>query len=425
MNRCTFLLVVCLGFFACEKHDELLPSNNETRLDPLQSYIIRVAEEGIDMLGNTSTRSSDRLIDPNRIKACVTMKTRTDEVDTLYYVVNFTNNTGFALVAADSTSPSPLLAVTEKGNYTPGEVTNTGFDDYICRLNDYIDDNITPNMIIVEPDSTSQIIVDTLIFNTYSDWISYGPYVNVKWGQGAINEFDSDFPYNQFCFDEEGNICAAGCVPVAIAQIMTFHRFPPSYNVSFMSNVPRSINWDLMNSYTGGPFYSWSQSGIYDVSILIREIGEKAQTKYEDGEGTTMSDKIKPCFTSFGYTATDPLLYLSYNVFSELANRPILMSGLNSDNDGHAWVADGYKSRDCTTSVIYVYSDNHREEVSETTITQRYIHMNWGSDGYNNGYFAEGVYNLRAGTQYDEPYNNTLTGSYHRSVKYYKIQNVN
>ncbi len=356
------------------------------------------------MLGDAETRAVRRRIDPNRIKPCITTATRSGESDTLYYVVNFADSAGFALVAADSTSPAPLLAVTEQGNYTPGEVTNTGFDDYISLLADNTGGGniLLPDTLILERDTTSLIIVDTLVVDTYSDWEIYGPYINVKWGQGQSITFNSTFPYNQFCYNKNNELCYAGCYPVAVAQLMTYHRFPPSYILSFASNAVRYVNWSLMNSYTGGTYFPWNQTAIDNVSFLIREIGERAHINYTTQGSGVDAEFFASTLGTFGYTSDVLQNYSYYGVIQNLKEeRPVLMSGVNSMNKGHVWIADGYKSRNLKHQEILVYSDQRQEIMSETTYYYRYLHMNWGYNGNNNGYFADGVYNLNAEYQYD------------------------
>lgn len=67
--------------------------------------------------------------------------------------------------------------------------------------------------------------------------------------------------------------------------------------------------------------------------------------------------------------------------------------------DGHAWVVDGYIDQ----------IENH--------IQTKYIHCNWGWDGYHNGFFKSDVLNAE-----ESPvYNDTTTST--RSTNFrYKLQ---
>ena len=64
-----------------------------------------------------------------------------------------------------------------------------------------------------------------------------------------------------------------------------------------------------------------------------------------------------------------------------------------SSGIGHAWVADGYKQINYIQTT-YEYELNGRPVIVDQSITtQYYLHLNWGWDGRNNGYFYEGVFN--------------------------------
>ena len=56
-------------------------------------------------------------------------------IDTLLYFVNFADNQGFAVVAADKRT-SPILALIDKGNYKAGDLAqedNPGFLSFLDR----------------------------------------------------------------------------------------------------------------------------------------------------------------------------------------------------------------------------------------------------------------------------------------------------
>ena len=379
------LVIPC--FMACEKMDEAVSPDVEQQQDPVQSYVMRVAEEGIAMLGDAETRAVRRHIDPNRIKPCITTATRSGESDTLYYVVNFADSAGFALVAADSTSPAPLLAVTEQGNYTPGEVTNTGFDDYISLLS-------SPRGRIDTIINTPPPTYDIEIIERYV--LTIDPMIPVKWGQGP--------PFNQRCDTYAVNPIKkypVGCVAVAIAQLFAYHKQPTlytiTYNTTYLNSYP---NWEEINAHV---ICNTTFGCRIDTSIatLMREIGHRANMDYtEEGSGTSMNE-ARNCMFDFGYSVNQ-LQPLDYAVLtSELqAGRPVIMSGdrLSADNEyiGHAWVADGAKHLE---RIVNHYEGSVLVDSQQTTIP--YIHYNWGFTGNYDGYFLYNVFALKNGIDYD------------------------
>ena len=139
MKRITILLAVFGILTACQKGDEIHLTNQKEH-QPLTSNIsieeaIQIAMEGASMLEDSPITRSHiaRSVDRNNIKPYVKAATRADEeADTLFYVVNYADSAGFALVSSSRIHGDPLLAVTEQGSYTPGESTeNEGFNYYI------------------------------------------------------------------------------------------------------------------------------------------------------------------------------------------------------------------------------------------------------------------------------------------------------
>lgn len=396
MKRLLLLCALAIPcFMACEKMDEAVSPDVEQQQDPVQSYVMRVAEEGIAMLGDAETRAVRRRIDPNRIKPCITTATRSGESDTLYYVVNFADSAGFALVAADSTSPAPLLAVTEQGNYTPGEVTNTGFDDYISLLNER------------NGGSYDLIIDTTAIGRYYSELVEcpeiiVNPLLDVCWGQ--------DTPYNTFCYSVITNLKSyAGCVPTAVAQIMSYHESPSVLRLTHRHKGEidsLSLNWEQVKSH-----YKTDSTLIYgcwcndhtQLSHLMREVGERLKTKYYnylDTNGTqvisgdTYEADIIPGIRSLGYDVSSFITFSRDSVHFELNNsRPIYCHGQAAENAlGHAWVIDGYHYK---YAVLRTYQERPGMKplfIREDDISTDYLHINWGWDGDCNGYYQTGVF---------------------------------
>lgn len=392
MKKYYYILFAVVLLTACEQH---LFEVEVTKEQPnsLEIYLMRVAEEGIGMLGDVPTRSgSRRVIDPTRIKAAVSSSTRSGESDTLFYVVNFADSAGFALIDADTTSARPLFAVTEKGNFTPGEVTNTGFDDYLMLLENQLN-------------NSPRIPIDTMNLGfMYSELVEgpeliVGPLLEVEWGQGL--------PYSTLCIDEtNGYNAAAGCVPIAVAQIMTYHEYPSTILLSHpyrgdLGSI--ELDWDQVKYHqkNGTSIYGCWCADHTPMIHLIREVGSRMNTtyqyiSYDERSGKTQEFNIIPGILSLGYDVSSFLPYSRNDVFAELdASRPVYCKGLYSTEEpGHAWVIDGYhyKSRVLRTYQEIpgmVFPKLIRED-DWGTIDM--LHINWGWDGNANGYYQSGVF---------------------------------
>ena len=170
-------------------------------------------------------------------------------------------------------------------------------------------------------------------------------FTPTTWGQG--------YPYNAQC----PNQYPAGCVPIAIAQILAYHR------------VPSNLNW---TSILASPTVTSTSDAtvINQVSSLIHEVGLRANTEYAAGGSPTDKKNAASVLTSYG------LMHGGLRTFSLFEgklslqnNRPFIMRG-NTSSEGHMWVCDGWK--------CHIYDDNTYYD---------YLNMNWGWSGNSNGYF--------------------------------------
>lgn len=412
MKKLFYILVSAILLTACETDDWVAPITPQD--DPL-SDIIRIAQEGAMMLEDATTRTSvARRIDRGRISCKVNPATRAGvSDDTLYYVVNYADNAGFAIVSANDDAPdgARLIAVTEAGCYTAGEETdNEGFNMFLQMLA-----NSRGIIGDVEIDSLPMPeLGNEVVEEYYSNWTSKGPYVQMKWGQGvrSNNVYNPQFPYNYYCYNSKTELCPAGCVAVALAQIMSYHKKPVAYNITWNgTHATRVINWQSLCSYPGSPVgMSWSTSAIDNIAMLLREIGAKAGMSYApNGSGATIQG-ARASLAGFGYAQNPEQDHNIAVIRSELnAGRPVCEFGQGyvTDSDGnvqlagHAWVIDGYKSRVHHYKRYMEYKGVILAVLEETETTYNYLHVNWGYDGRNNGYFLNGVFDLQQEYDYD------------------------
>lgn len=135
--------------------------------------------------------------------------------------------------------------------------------------------------------------------------------------------------------------------------------------------------------------------------------------QYSPKESGTGSHNARQCFASFGYDQNPLRAYNYTDIRTELnTGRPLWMCGEadivdsegNTNRKGHAWVLDGYK---CRTHYIkeYVDCDYGREYFRNDAISCQYVHINWGHDGANDGYFESGVFDLAHAYEYDSDFN--------------------
>lgn len=289
------------------------------------------------------------------IKACnLNMKEKMQSVlpDTMLYVVNFKDSKGYAIVAAD-TRLGGVIAIIEKGNYSPSDVIeNDGLRFYMKMLCYYFEKYIAAKEVPI-----------TRSMNAYTEWVvteQVGPLTWTEWHQ-------SD-PYNRNCPTINGQKAPAGCVPIAIGQIMAYHHAPTSYNNNYYL-------WDDFGNPLETPT---TTAGCNSVASLIATLGSQTNVTYGlDGSGTSFLNSLNGFeYMGYHYEYVNPYsLDLCWNEIDH--SRPFFFSG-HDEESGHAWVVDGYMVKE-------------RVNISNPNDVQYqdYIHCNWGWGGSSNGFYRD------------------------------------
>ena len=201
------------------------------------------------------------------------------------------------------------------------------------------------------------------------------PLLKTLWGQ--------DTPYNNLCPTERENtnvIYPTGCVATAMAQVMYYHQYPEkgTGNITY-SFQDRILSADFNNTY-----YQWrlmtptykkgqySDESALAVATLMYQCGVSIKMQYNvGGSGAFSYNAATALRKNFGYHENLQIHYRDYytakewinKVYNELkAGRPIIYTGVDENNGGHCFVVDGYDQNN-------------------------FVHVNWGWDGMNDGYY--------------------------------------
>lgn len=167
-------------------------------------------------------------------------------------------------------------------------------------------------------------------------------------------QWNQQHPYNKFLPQVGGETVVAGCVNVALAQVMRYHRYPaasqgvlsytwagpPQQTLKTILN--RGYNWDNMPATLDGTTPEYRAD---EVALLIRDLGIANQTHFGvTGSGASVNSQI--LLENFGYSTTLVSMFnTDYQAFitaiqTEIqAERPVLLTF-----PGHMTVADGFIS---------------------------------------------------------------------------------
>lgn len=304
-----------------------------------------------------------------------TGKSRTNS-DTLLYVVNFDENSGFAIIPADKNSV-PVVAITEEGHY---DLTS---GSGVPPMDGFID--ITKQ--IIEDGKLNDVTINIPKANIPSE-----AHVKVQWGQ--------DWPEGLYC----PNKCC-GCVATAAAQLLTAFKPDCYFEYTFPEKDKDGeyINWTRLINHTrsinnpepypievNNHICSTNDASHKTIGRLCREIGLKAHASYETDPRKTGAFLSTAAITISKWIGKD-YEYVYSDFWLHLKNDGVaLASGLSSVGR-HAWLVDGLK-----TVVIINEGFDPNEALP-------LLHINWGWCGLNNGWFLSGIFDIGNAYEFDDP----------------------
>ena len=198
------------------------------------------------------------------------------------------------------------------------------------------------------------------------------PEIKTTWHQG--------YPYNYTLPNNSDYQNLIGCAPVAIAQIMNYHK------------KPTSIDFSQFPDYMNNP--------VIALCDFLKEVGITCGIDYtiKGKHGVNTSTTIS-VLSFYGYSCRY-IDFDHYTILTSLQNGPVFMSGKIEGGDYHAWVCDGANAGSSTTEYIvksytgdfadidasYAFMTKASENVT-STIPASY-HMIWGGVSGNGWYYG-------------------------------------
>ena len=362
MKKVRFLVTLCILLIAGTANAQQQVSINEAKKAAVQSLNLRQ--------NNGFTR------DETNIKK---VNTRQNEVkQTLMYEVIFDEGQGILL--SGSKACLPVL-----GYFTVSDENRSIFDDDApCGLKSMLweyEEQIAlcfkNDTIQLYEEEAWQRLQNNIVTRASPGAVDIvSPLITTQWNQRWSNDWRDCDAYNYYvtktssnCTDCTSKRCAAGCVAVAMAQIMNFWKYPV-YHPFLITQ----FDWCNMTDElrTTSPNYTKERNAI---AYLIRDCGAKVNMDYCSSgcsSGASSKDARDALVDKFGYSSNAVYFHRTYapgNLWKLLikdnldAYLPVFYKGRNS-NDGHAFICDGYDSHD-------------------------FFHFNWGWGGsYDNYWFT-------------------------------------
>lgn len=364
MKRFIFFILLCISaFFNSCNNIDLIKENSDVSLDKdsFCSYELQMEEAKqlvIDFVKTNKTKSSYPLDISGYKKwnyqisnsALTKSVSSLDETIPVYeFVCRSNEKEGFALVIADKRIAS-VLAYTEYGSLND-TLFNMPLKYFIQTIPGYIKESL--EKVTTSPNSFTRAGIEQPVEYVCSPMVS--------WGQTS--------PYNAkvpcLCANGDpkyGGKAPAGCVAVAIAQLMAYHKFPTSFNWNLLLSSPTISQDD-------------AEERKNEVARLIADIGDKVSMDYDcSGSGSNI-DAAQSALRAYGYSTYGINLFNVTLVANNIkGNKPVYIRGVDADNIGHAWLVTGWKH--------YVVPDPlGNNEIYD------YLLMNWGWSGKSDGWY--------------------------------------
>lgn len=406
MKRISYIvLLFTLGFlFSCAKETNDIILDNDATPDPgtQLSYIVPLDDAVAELEQVLNARSSDgaatRAIATDRVignieivgQSSNSSMTRSANMDSLLYIVNFEDSKGYAILGADKRADG-VIAIVDKGNITA--------DEFLFSQN-------------TTADNGSQYLYNTILeyvsyqISTYKEEPVTRAANQQWWGSWVFTEGTLKFlttewhqrePYNYYCPEINGQKCVAGCVAIAVAQILAYNKKVHNIGKDGLSGYTFDWNGILADMENPG-------TNPLAVATLIRAVGASAQINYGLDESSTTASKACTPFIMGGYAIAVPAPYNFPQIKSKVCDNglPVFVGaqGVYPNGTffgGHAWVIDGYEKQ-----LRYLFEGLGPAYIDNKVIgneTRELIHCNYGwRNGDCNGWYVSNIFNFEAST---------------------------
>ncbi|MBO5419291.1 MAG: C10 family peptidase [Bacteroidales bacterium] len=333
--------------------------------------------------GNPTTITGSVKLVEVKYEQC--LQTKSGDISDIPFFI-FNNENGGFVIVSNHTSAAPILAYSFENKFEADNMPEgvrawlEGQSELILRQKDN------------DPETGIRQKWNDLIYPTKATQTvpKHVKLETAQWGQG--------FPYNNYCPTIDGEKTFTGCLPTAIAIVMRFWEWPkegngyipeyyydPNTGNGYGQHKPDDIDTIKGGGYYLGHEYLWKNMPLYSslekgytdeqqhaIATLMKDCGAIVEVAYGVNGSAAALETSKYLYKYMNYDAGMRLDLADYHTWEEWisvleseisAGRPVLMSGRDNNNIGHAFVADGF-------------DENH------------YISFNWGWDGTFNGFFS-------------------------------------
>lgn len=335
---------------------------SDEKMEPVQSNAVKNPES--TLLEMALQRAEDFFVQigantrsPRQVENVRTLcgkNTRSGIADTLLFLVNYTDNHGFALLGADP-AINDIYAISPEGSLTYEDIANNPV------LSDFFYDVVT---YALNPPGYDTINVDGWRYWRYRNIERNGPLLSStasNWHQG--------YPFNMYTFAKPGLRSNPGCTAVSLGMWLSFYERPSGVKYEWPYSTPKfNFDWDRMVEEPGSLF---SDSVVAKMFYFLGS-SPLLNVTYDSIGGVASISRFTPALELLG--ARSSLLFNQVNLSANIDSitnfvlhgriskklpyiynykaAPLIAFGkhLTNKDKNHAWIIDGVVTRErCMT----------------------------------------------------------------------------
>lgn len=346
---------------------------------------ISIAEDFFSQTSN-KTRSYPRVIES--VESVSSMQTRNGEESPALYLINYADNSGFALIGANKEAYD-IYAISDEGRLnTTDTIGNEPLKVFLEKAIFHAAG--MANAPASDAETQDQIVVGGFQY-TITNQVEPMLTENVaKWHQG--------YPYNIYCYDPNPSYRkSVGCGAICLGQLMTFYEHSVNRHIKFTHKDFGEVTMNWKNFATADIEDPYTRQDFFELTKSLRIVGDLLGCRYTNENTWTNSDSqdFLKVMVKLGYINQNevfldqPLndVLSSVKVFMKDGKNgfdpaPLIFAGVQQGHEiGHFWVVDGFVER------------RHRNTAPNPMYINDPIlfHCVWGqssASGFNNGYYA-------------------------------------
>jgi len=379
MNKWFFILGL-LVIFSCSRDNDLGDSTEISQENFVDLSMAKEIGAEISFKSNDSNPQTGKNTSFGTVKKKIKTvdEVKNDNGNTVFYVINYLKG-GYIILSADDRA-QPIIGFSDGGTFVVDKDKETS---YPLGLESWMG-NAKKQITNIQKSKNKRTEKEKIVWSKVHDMLvsqnlfgkapvdkcydritiyTKGPFVKSFWDQG--NGYNGAMPY--ITCNGDAKRALAGCVPIAMGQVMRYYEYPTNYDWSFIpinfategtANFMLDVHNAIRNVYPMEPSYSCGATGV--------------------SKDCDMGKVLK---AKFGYSSADRGNYDEKVIKSNLEEgRPVILSGFSSAG-GHMWVCDGYKT------IKFEFSNCTGQD-------NLYFNMNWGWGGKSNGFFAYNDFSL-------------------------------